>query len=429
MESQKSRPPTGGFSFTSLNEAASASYRSAWPYLERKLVPKRSHVLKTLFNSFAICFLLAGDLWSQSATSPSVRPGYEVIGYIFGHNGDPIDGNAIAAKKMTRINYAFFALKQGVIVERGEHDIANLRVLTALRKQNPQLQVLISVGGGGMGSAGFSSMALTRQGRRKFIASAVAAVQKYDLDGVDIDWEYPGYTHIPAITVRPQDRETYTLLLKELRHRFDQEEKHLGRPLVTSSATGATQIWIEHTDMRAASKWLTTVNMMCYDWYSNDEKTTGHDSPLHTVAADPKHISIEDAVEKNLAAGVPARKLVVGVPFYGRQWHGVQATNNGLWQPILGGGEEINFGDVEPLINQNGFVRFWDPTAAAPYLYNALTRSFVTYNDAEALSARTDFVKTHNLGGIMFWQYSGDPRNTLLNAINAGFATNIGLNK
>ncbi len=369
--------------------------------------------------SRTLLIILACTLPVHAAHLPK-RPKFEVVGYVFGRSGTVLDGGTIAAKKMTRINYAFFALKDGVVAERSEYDASNLSVLTELRKRNPQLQILISVGGGGTGSAGFSDMALTPEGRLKFIDSAVAAVEKYKLDGVDIDWEYPGYTHVKTTTVRPEDRETYTLLLKELRQRFDREAKRFGRPLVTSSATGATQIWLDHTDMRAASKWLTTVNMMCYDWYSNTAKSTGHDSPLYTVPADPKHISIDDSVKKNLAAGVPARKLVVGVPFYGRRWKGVEATNNGLWQEITGGGEEIVFGEIEPLVDQEGYVRFWDATAATPYLYNAQTKSFITYNDAQAEAARTAYVKQHHLGGIMFWQYTGDPYNTLLDAIDAG---------
>ncbi|HZU27539.1 MAG TPA: glycoside hydrolase family 18 protein [Bryobacteraceae bacterium] len=370
--------------------------------------------ISSVFLAFIVCTL------AHAARIPG-RPEYEIVGYIFAHGGT-LDGRAIAAKKMTRINYAFFGLKNGLIAERGEHDAQNVAVLTGLRSQNPRLQILISVGGGDVGSAGFSDMAITPEGRRRFVDSAVAAVEKYGLDGVDIDWEYPGYTHIPAVTVRPEDRDTYTLLLKELRQRFDREEKRLGRPLVTSSATGATQIWLDHTDMRAASKWLTTVNMMCYDWYYNDAKNTGHDSPLYTSAADPKHISIDDAVKMYRAAGVPAHKIVVGVPFYGRRWEGIASTNNGLWQPTSRDGSEVNFGNIEPLINQQGFRRFWDSTAAAPYLYNAQSKTFITYNDAEAEAARAEYVKKHHLGGIMFWEYTGDPRNTLLDAIDAALA-------
>ena len=363
------------------------------------------------------------------AERSTARPAYEVVGYVFAGSDDMLVGDNIPAKKMTRINYAFFALRDGLIVERGDHDAKNLAVLTALRKMNPKLQILISVGGGGEGSAAFSAMAGTPNGRHRFVESAIAVVRKYALDGVDVDWEYPGYTNVATSTVKPSDREAYTLLLKELRLRFDREQKRLRRALVTSSATGATQIWLDHTDMRAASKWLNTVNMMCYDWYSNEEKTTGHDSPLYTVAADRKQISINDAVKKNLAAGVPARKLIIGVPFYGRRWLGVAPINHGLWQPITGGGEEIVFGKIEQLVNHDGFLRFWDPVAATPYLYNANTKSFVTYNDTQAEAARTAYVKEHHLGGIMFWEYDGDPRNTLLDAIDAGFGITASSNK
>lgn len=361
---------------------------------------------------------------SAQAAVPVARPKYEVVGYLFGR-GEVLDGSTVAAKKMTRINYAFFGLKDGKVVEGGASDAANLAVLTGLRRQNPQLQILISVGGGDRGSAGFSDVATTAEGRQRFVDSAMLMVTRYGLDGVDVDWEYPGYTNNPEARVRPEDRENYTLLLRALRERFDVEERSLGRPLVTSSATGATQIWLDHTDMRAASRWLSTVNLMCYDWYNATEKNTGHDSPLYTVAADPKQISIDDAVRKNLAAGVPARKLVVGVPFYGRRWAGVDGANHGLWQPIAGEGSDANYGAIEPLIGKQGFVRYWDSKAAAPYLYNAGSRTFITYNDAKAEGARARYVRAHGLGGIMFWEYTGDPRQTLLDAIDRGLGVEV----
>ena len=356
------------------------------------------------------------------AGTAAKRPRYEVVGYVLGPRTGVLDVSTVAGAKMTRINYAFFTLKNGVIAERREDDGANVTALIGLRKQNPTLQILISVGGGGNGSAGFSDTAITVEGRKKFIDSAMTMVEKYSLDGVDVDWEYPGYTNAANTTVRPQDKQTYTLLLKELRQRFDKEEKRLMRPLVTSSATGATQKWLDHTDMRAASKWLSSVNMMCYDWYEAAAKNTGHDSPLYTSAADPKQISIDTAVKMNLAAGVPRRKLVVGIPFYGRKWTGVEATNHGLWQSIPARGADIVYGDVAPLVNAPGYVRYWDTTARAPYLYNADSKIFITYNDAEAEAARTAYVRKLGLGGLMFWQYSGDPGNVLLDAIVAGFA-------
>lgn len=354
------------------------------------------------------------------ARAETKRPRYEVVGYVMARGrAGVLDPSSIAAGKLTRINYAFFVLKDGAIAERSDHDDDNVKALVGLKKTNPQLQVLISVGGGSS-SGGFSEMAFTAEGRKKFVDSAMAVVEKFDLDGIDVDWEYPGYTHTPGMHVRPEDKQSYTLLMKDLRLRFDKEEKRLKRPLVTSSATGATQIWLDHTDMRSAAKWLTSVNMMCYDWYYEDAKNTGHDSPLYTSAADPSQISIDNAVKLNLAAGVPRRKLVIGVPFYGRKWPDVGAPNNGLWQPV-NGGTTLSFKDIVPLIDAQGNVRHWDSTAKAPYLYNAEKKTFITYNDAQAETERTAYVKKMKLGGMMFWEYNDDPDNVLLDAIVAGF--------
>lgn len=375
--------------------------------------------IKTILPTLLLAMLCPAAP-SQPARSKQAKP--VVVGYILADPDTPLDPATIAARKLTRVNYAFFRVDGGVIAPRRPSDEVNLAALAKLQEINPNLEIVVSVGGGGLGSAGFSDMAITPEGRKRFVDSAVSTIRRYRLDGIDLDWEYPGYAHA-AMTVRPEDKENYTLLLKELRLRLNREGKRLGRRLITSSATGATTIWLEHTDMRAASKWLDTVNMMCYDWYNETEKNTGHDSPLYTNPADPKAISIDHSVRLNLAAGVPSRKLVIGVPFYGRQWTGVEAENHGLWQPIAASpasGSTLVFGQISPLVNANGFVRFWDPVAMTPFLYNAASRTFITYNDAEAEAARAAYVKSHHLGGIMFWQYGGDPKNVLLDAIDSG---------
>ena len=379
---------------------------------------------QSLKKTILHCCVLCVSLFASSVLAAGVKPREIVVGYILANSKAPLDPATIAAGKMTRINYAFFRVRDGVVASTRPMDGANLAVLRGLKQKNPRLEVVVSVGGGGMGSAGFSEKALTPEGRRRFVDSAVETVERYSLDGIDLDWEYPGYAHA-AFKVRPEDKQNYTLLLKELRLRFDAEGKRLGRHLVTSSATGATTIWLEHTDMREASKWLDTVNMMCYDWYNASEKNTGHDSPLYTNPADPKAISIDNAVRLYLAAGVPASKLVIGVPFYGRRWMGVEAQNNGLFQPIASPTPVADntpvFAEIVPLVNAEGFRRYWDPVGMTPYLYNAGTKTFITYNDAEAELARTRYVKAHHLGGLMFWQYTGDPDNVLLDAIDAGF--------
>jgi chitinase len=384
-------------------------------------------ILREMFKRSSVTLSLALLVLSTLLFVPVLqaragRPREAVVGYIFSNGKTPLDPQTIAAGKMTRINYAFFRVQDGIIASARPIDEANLVALRGLKQQDPHLQVVVSVGGGGMGSAGFSDAAFTPEGRRRFVDSAVQIVRQYALDGIDLDWEYPGYTH-SNFAVRPEDKQNYTLLLKEMRLRFNAEGKRIGRHLVTSSATGATAIWLEHTDMRKASKWLDSVNMMCYDWYGESSRNTGHDSPLYTDPADPKQILIDNAVRMNLAAGVPPHKLVIGVPFYGRKWAGVEPQNNGLFQPITAAPLPDNtmvFAKIAPLVNTAGYTRYWDSVAMAPYLYNSATKTFITYNDAEAEMARTKYVRDHHLGGIMFWQYTGDPGNVLLDAIDKG---------
>jgi chitinase len=356
-----------------------------------------------------------GCLRAEAATKQKV-----VVGYIMAR-GRVLTPETIAAGKLTRINYAFARIRDGVIVEGGAHDAENFAVLTSLRRKYPALQVVVSVGGGGAGSAGFSDMAFTREGRAKFIESCVAFVEKYNLDGVDIDWEYPGVPGSHNNPFRAEDKQTYTLLLKELRLRLNREQKKLHRHLVTSTATGWTTSWLEHTNMREASKWVDTVNLMCYDYYEPSSPITGHDAPLFTNPADPKGVSTDRSVRENLAAGVPARKLVVGVPFYGKQWENVPPENHGLFQPGKAAANPTPlYGVIDRSMIGHGFTRYWDPVAEAPYLYNAATKTFVTYDDTESMAKKTAYVMKHHLGGIMFWEYTGDPDNVLLDAINAG---------
>jgi chitinase len=356
--------------------------------------------------------------------SPSLRadtpalPKEQIIAYIFPKDQIIAPGE-ISAEKLTRINYAFANLQKGEIVEGFAHDAENFAVLNRLKRENPSLTVVVSVGGWTW-SGDFSDMALTKQSRKVFIESAVKFVEKYELDGVDIDWEYPGMAG-DNNRFRPEDKQNYTRLLKELRARFDEEQKKLHRHLVTSIATGASTDFLEHTEMDKVQRYVDTVNLMSYDYYVPSwDKTTGHHAPLFNNPADPKKISVDRTVHEYESAGVPPGKLVLGVPFYGKSWTQVPDQNHGLFQP---GREAPNtylpFSALTSLQN-SGYTRYWDSNASAPYLYNHDTQSFISYDDPESLKKKCEYVIDHKLAGVMFWEYTGDSANTLLDSINVG---------
>ena len=340
----------------------------------------------------------------------------EIIAYVFVKD-HVIQPGEIAAAKLTRVNYAFANLQNGQIVEGFAHDAENFAALNALKHENPNLKVLVSVGGWTW-SGNFSDMAITRESRKIFIESVVNFVTRYNLDGLDIDWEYPGMIG-DNNRFRPEDKAHYTAILKELRKRFDQEETKTHKHLITSIATGASSDFLEHTQMKKVQKYVDSVNLMAYDYYEPDsDKITGHHAPLFTNPTDPKGISADRSIQEYEKAGVPAKKIVLGVPFYGHVWGEVADVSHGLFQP----GKQVpnvyaNFGNIADTMLNAGFTRYWDSTASAPYLYNAATRTFVSYEDVQSLELKAHYVITHKLAGVMFWDYSGDPKGVLLDAL------------
>jgi chitinase len=125
-------------------------------------------------------------------------------------------------------------------------------------------------------------------------------------------------------------------------------------------------------------------------------------------------------VREFLAAGVPAVKLVVGVPFYGRGWRDVQPATDGLYQPgVAVEGMNLSYGQLaDAVIGRAGFSRRWDAKAQAPFLWNANQRIFISYDDPESLRLKASYVRAKGLGGVMFWQYDEDPSGALLNALH-----------
>jgi chitinase len=356
----------------------------------------------------------------QSPPSPPSASRPAIVAYIFPRD-HVIEPDEIAATKITRINYAFANLQDGRIVAVSPADPANFATLVALKGQNPRLEVLVSVGGW-LWSGNFSDMALTRASRSRFIDSVAAFIEQFKLDGLDIDWEYPGQTGA-GNRFRPADKQNYTLLLQELRQRFDREQGKLGHPLLLTVAAGASTEFLEHTEMNRAAEYLDAVNLMAYDYYEpGDEPITGNHAPLYRDPADPGGVAADVSVRAFEQTGVPARKIVLGVPFYGHVWGHVGAINHGLFQPGTAAPNAYSrYQDIAGTLLNQGFTRYWDAAASVPYLYSEQKQEFVSYEDPQSLALKCGYVLEHGLGGIMFWEYSADPSGALLDTIDRAF--------
>jgi chitinase len=365
-------------------------------------------------RSILATLVVISAAWCARAASP---PAKAVVAYVFPEN-NVLQPGQIDARALTRINYAFANIANGRMVAGFAGDPQNFSFLESLKQQNPDLTVLVSVGGW-LWSTNFSDMALTSQSRAVFIQSVMDFLAQYKLDGLDIDWEYPG---MPGAghPFRSADKQNFTLLLKELRARFSAETAKNHKRLYLTFAAGASDEFLANTEMEKAQQYVDTVNLMAYDYYeAGSDLITGNHAPLFTNPSDPKKVSAADSVAAFEKAGIPAAKIVLGVPFYGRMWGQVPNTNHGLFQP----GKPVPNSDasystiVSTMLN-HGYDRFWDEKASVPYLYNVEKRFFVSYEDPQSIAAKCEYLITQHLGGMMFWDYSSDPSGALLHAID-----------
>ena len=187
-------------------------------------------------------------------------------------------------------------------------------------------------------------------------------MQRHDLDGFDVDWEYPG---LPGLgnTHRPEDKENFTALMAELRAALNGLGREKHRTYLLTFAAGAFSDFITHTELDKLQASVDFVNLMTYDFrVAEADPVSGHHANLFPSAADAEQRSVDRAVKEFLAAGVPPGKLVVGVSFYGRGWAEVAADRNGRYQrgkpiePRM----DLNYGHLADIVGRDGFERFWD---------------------------------------------------------------------
>ncbi len=256
-----------------------------------------------------------------------------------------------------------------------------------------------------------------------------------------MDWEYPGLV-AGGIKHRPEDTQRFTLVMKSLREHMDQFKPGL----ILTFASAGWQRYYEHIETLEVMKYADFMNVMTYDQVGGNSTYTSHHTALGRIdhedlegyplldyfeskkeeigslgySLDPK--STEKIIDYVLDLGVDPQKILIGGAFYGRSWKGVSPEGNGLYQPNV----EIHIGWCSyarirsEFEGKNGFVRYWDPVAKAPYLYNATDSIFMSYDDPESLRLKTQYAIDKKLGGIMFWQLSDDTKeeNSLLDAID-----------
>ncbi|WP_410758915.1 glycoside hydrolase family 18 protein [Citrobacter youngae] len=380
------------------------------------------------------------------------------VGY-FNGGGDVTAGpggdiNKLDVRQITHLNYSFGLVYNNEKDETNDalkdasklHQIwlsqkvqDDLLKIPQLRKQNPNLKVLLSVGG--WGARGFSGAAATKESRAVFIQSAQEIIAKYGLDGIDLDWEYPVNGAWGLVESQPADRANFTALLTELR-------AALGHKILLTIAVGANaespKSWV---DVKAIAPSLDYINLMTYDMAYGTQyfNSNLYDSTQWPTVAAADRYSANFVVDNYLAAGLKASQMNLGIGFYGRvpkravepgiDWSKPDAQKNPVTQPYfepaqielfkslgvdLSKDTYVKYNDiVAKLINdpQKRFSQHWDDEAKVPWISvqsaDGKALFALSYENPRSVAIKADYIKSKGLGGAMFWEYGADDQNQL----------------
>lgn len=344
-----------------------------------------------------------------------------VVGYIAGWKG--VNPDEIPAEKLTHINYAFANVVNGIVTSGEgleERDSLNFLKLHTLKKRNPGLKVLVSIGGWSW-SKGFSNAALTEESRKVLVRSGIDFLIQHKLDGLDFDWEYPALQGDNNV-VRDEDKENFVAMLKGFREALDSLGNLHQKHYLSTIATGGFRKYLEVNDLRSAVQYLDFLNIMSYDLFGPGDKITGHHANLYrgnqqTMPSSKKERAVESAVEDHMEFGIPAEKIVVGIPFYGKMWKNVGPENNGLNQPAVFD-KTLRHHEILEMSKSKSYQQYWDKVSKNMYMYSPTEKRWITFESPKSIAYKIHYVKEMNLAGVMFWELSEDRSGELLEAID-----------
>ena len=312
------------------------------------------------------------------------------------------------------ISFAHINRKGQVQLKNKDHIKTEVAKLQALY---PDLRINLSIGG--WGADGFSDAASSEEKRRLFSDTTLNLIRELNLNGADIDWEFPvGPDYGQKIKSSPNDRENYILLLQTLRQAFDQEEKLTGRHLTVTTAIPSVAWFPEKNDIKAAGAICDYINLMCYDYYGSWSERTGFGASLFTNPDDSNGWSTDTCIKLYLKKGLSPEKIVLGVPTYGFAYQGVADNGtHGLFQKPMNFLGNFDYNQLDEKY-KSGYEDFFDDISKQSYRYNSSKGIFISYPSEQFIKEAATYIKEKDFAGIMYWEYGHDMDASLLQTIN-----------
>lgn len=354
----------------------------------------------TVLYAFALACLLTATKSSAQSTKPA-QP-MLVIAY---YSGNATDIDKYEIDKLTHIIYSFVLLR-GNQLQVSPAAGSILRKLVSLKTKHPPLKIQIAFGGWG-GCKTCPAVFATEKGRNDFALSVKEILNKYQLDGIDIDWEYPAVQGPVGHPFSPADKQNFTLLLQALRSHLGKEKE------ITFAAGGFSEFLEKSVEWKKVIAYTDRIHLMSYDLVNRYAINTGHHTPLYSNSFQKE--SADNAIRFFDSLDIPRNKIVIGAAFYARVY---SAANKGLDQPCKFQ-RFYPYKNYETIFAANGYENFWDEAAKAPWSYSTNKKLYATYDNKRSVQLKTQYVLDKKLAGIMFWELRQDlTRNGLLHAID-----------
>lgn len=357
--------------------------------------------------------MLASLIWLglEASVAPESRPAEagaqskRTAAYVYDRASLKL--NDADAAYLDQMNFSFALIKNGEL--SGSH-WSSISKFKAYMAKHPSITPVLSVGG--WGADGFSQAASTAEGRKRFAASAVKLMREHGFMGLDVDWEYP-CSSVAGIASAHDDKENFTLLLRELRSALDALAAEDGTPRLLAIAISGDPSALRNIECAAVGELVDQINVMTYDLQVYG--AASHHTPLYSSnSAYP--LSVDGAVKACINAGLPAGKLMVGAAFYGRVFTLKSADNALPFAPATDGGSKTLIYDK--IRDGAGWDYRYDDKAQAAYAVKG--KQLVSYDNADSIIKKGEYAASKGLMGVMCWEYGGDSSGELVKAMREG---------
>ncbi|MCQ2288832.1 MAG: glycosyl hydrolase family 18 protein [Muribaculaceae bacterium] len=279
---------------------------------------------------------------------------------------------------------------------QGDNNTSAMSKVLALKQQNPNLKVLLSfthtvVNSDNRQDGGFSAIAATESNRIKFAQDCLEYMRKWNLDGIDLDWEMPGLSWSGAACDPANDTDNFTLLVKQMRETFGTDYLITLAGYVMNKRR-TTDGW-KYFDLQAIKPYIDWVNIMTYDL---DDASGGHRGFNSAVRSSTSYWDIDRTIAEYQSAGYDASHMVLGIPFYLR--HSFETSPSA-----------IDYRDFHRYAESVGYnFNNWDDDAMCPYA--TLDGVFFgSYDNVVSIAAKGErYVGTGIVRGFMYWDAGAD---------------------